>query len=148
MKLVVDANPIFSALMKGEFTLSLIFWLKESGFEFFTCQEVFDEIKENKSQILKYSQFSSEEIDFILELLLEVIEVSKKEEYGKFLPEANKFCSDKEDLPYVALSLRLSKTPIWSNDKRLKEELSKAGIKVFSTEKLKGELKFGFTTAP
>jgi predicted nucleic acid-binding protein len=137
MKLVVDANPIFSALIKGEFTLSFIFWLKQSGFELFTCREVFDEIEGNKPTILRYSQFSSEGIDFILELILDVVGVFKKDEYGKFLPEADKFCSDKDDLPYVALSLMLNRVSIWSNDKRLKEELSKAGIKVFSTQELK-----------
>lgn len=103
----------------------------------FSPGEVFDEIEENKSKILRYSRFSSEGIDFILGLLLEVIKVLKKDEYSKFLLEADKLCSDKDDLPYVALSLRLDKTPIWSNDKRLKEELSNEEIKVFSTKEVK-----------
>jgi len=133
--LVIDANVLFSALIKGEFTLQLIYLLKSAGYKLVSPKAVLDEIEENKEKILKYSEFSSEEIDFILELLGEVIEFIPKERLD--FEEAKKICSDKDDVPYLALALSLGKVFLWSNDKDLKEDCEKVGIIVLSTEDIK-----------
>jgi len=65
------------------------------------------------------------------------IEFVPKEEFGKYLEKAKEVCSDKDDSPYVALSLSLGKVPIWSNDKELKEDCKEVGIRVLSTEEIK-----------
>jgi len=135
--LVIDANVLFSALIKGEFTLQLIYLLKSAGYKLVSPKAVLDEIEENKEKILKYSEFSSEEIDFILELLGEVIEFIPKERLERYFEEAKKICSDKDDVPYLALALSLGKVFIWSNDKDLKEDCEKVGIIVLSTEDIK-----------
>jgi len=141
MLLILDANIVFSALIKGEFTLQLIYLLRRSGYKLVTPKAVLEEIEENKGKILRYSRFSEPEVDFILdELIKKIIELFKLERFEEFIPEAKEICSDKDDVPYVALSLSLNKTPIWSNDKELKEDCSKAGIKVFSTEEIKSFL--------
>ena len=135
--LVIDANVLFSALIKGEFTLQLIYLLKSAGYKLVSPKAVLDEIEENKEKILKYSEFSSEEIDFILELLGEVIEFIPKERLERYFEEAKKICSDKDDVPYLALALSLGKVFLWSNDKDLKEDCEKVGIIVLSTEDIK-----------
>ena len=101
----MDANVLVSALIKGEFTLQLIYSLKNSGYKLKSPKAVLDEIKDNKDKILKYSEFSWEEIEFILKVLGLAIEFVPKEEFGKYLEKAKEICSDKDDSPYVALSL-------------------------------------------
>jgi len=64
-------------------------------------------------------------------------EFTPKEKFEGYLEEAKEICSDKNDSPYVALSLSLGKAPIWSNDKELKEDCEEVGIKVLSTEEIK-----------
>ncbi len=138
MLLVLDANIVFSVLIKSEFILKLIYLLKRSGCKLITPDAVFKEIEENKGKILKYSKFSESEVDFILdELIKKIIELSKLERFEEFIPEAKEICSDKGDVPYVALSLALDKTPIWSDDKELGRDCKKVSIEVFSTKDIK-----------
>jgi len=134
---VIDANVLISALIKGEFTLQLIYFLKNSGYKLVSPEAVLEEIKENKEKILKCSGFSWEEIEFILKVLGLAIEFVPKEKFEEYLKKAKKICSDKDDSPYVALSLTFAKAPIWSNDKELKEDCKKEGIKVLSTDEVK-----------
>ena len=135
--LVIDANVLFSALIKGEFTLQLLYSLKNSGYKLVAPKAVLEEIKENKEKILKYSEFSWEEIEFILKVLSLAIEFIPKEKFEGYLEEAKEICSDKDDSPYVALSLSLGKAPIWSNDMKLKEDCKEVRIRVLSTEEIK-----------
>ncbi len=146
MLLILDANAVFSALIKGEFTLQLIYLLKRLGYRLVTPKAVLDEIEENKEKRLRHSRFSEPEVDFILdELINKVVELFPKERFEEFIPEAEKICSDKDDVPYVVLSLALDKAPIWSNDEELKGDCKKVSIKVFSTEYIKSLL---FTIPP
>ena len=146
MLLILDANIVFSALIKGEFTLRLIYLLRRSGYKLVTPKAVLDEIEENKGKILRYSKFSEPDVDFILDgLINKVIRLFKLERLGEFIPKAKEICSDKDDVPYVALSLALDKISIWSDDKELKDDCSKVGIRVFSTEEIKSLL---FTNFP
>jgi predicted nucleic acid-binding protein len=139
--LLIDANVLFSVLIKGEFTLELLYLLKKAGYRLVTCTFVIDEIEENKEKILRYSKFSESEIKFILDgLVKEIIELFSKERFEEFVPEASEICSDKDDVPYVALSLALDKAPVWSNDKELKIDCEKVSIEVFSTEGIKSLL--------
>jgi predicted nucleic acid-binding protein len=53
MIIVVDANILFSVLIKGEFTLNLLFLLKQSGFEIISCEVLFEEIEKKKGKDFK-----------------------------------------------------------------------------------------------
>lgn len=66
------------------------------------------------------------------------IESIPKERFEKFLEQANSLISDKEDTEYLALSLALNKTPIWSNDPHFKEQ---SAVEVFTTKQLVDKLK-------
>ena len=48
--LVMDANVLVSALIKGEFTLQLIYSLKNSGYKLVAPKAILDEIKDNKDK--------------------------------------------------------------------------------------------------
>jgi len=61
------------------------------------------------------------------------IKLIPNEEIEQFIDEAMNICPDENDIQYFALALKLN-IPIWSNDKKLKEQNK---VKVYSTEELK-----------
>lgn len=63
---------------------------------------------------------------------------AKEEEYSKFLPEGRKISPDPDDSDFFALALKLD-CPIWSEDKKLKEQ---SRIRVLNTRELSEELKW------
>ena len=141
MFFVIDANIIFSVLIRGEFTLSLLYMLRNAGYKLVTPRIVLEEIEDNKGKILKYSRFFEDEIEFVLnDVLAKLVKPLPTSFFNASLQQASEICSDKDDVPYVALSLALDKAPIWSNDKTLLEDCRKASIKVLSTEDVKSLL--------
>ncbi|HIJ03012.1 TPA: hypothetical protein HA369_01705 [Candidatus Woesearchaeota archaeon] len=60
------------------------------------------------------------------------ITISPKEDYQQYLTPAKHITPDENDTEYFALALKLS-CPIWSNDKRLKNQEK---IRIFSTTEL------------
>jgi predicted nucleic acid-binding protein len=54
------------------------------------------------------------------------------EELSEFVQEAENITPDPDDMVYFALALRM-KCPIWSNDKKLKEQEK---VKVYNTHEL------------
>ena len=52
------------------------------------------------------------------------------EEFLLFLPRAKEICPDRDDVAYFALALKL-RCPLWSNDKKLKEQST---VAVLSTK--------------
>jgi predicted nucleic acid-binding protein len=140
MTLIVDANIVFSVLIKGQFTLELIYLLKSAGHELISCKEILDEISDNRAKILKYSSFKEPELSFIMELLFNhLIKVVPFNEYNSYIHDARGICSDKDDVPYVAMALKVKGT-IWTNDKGLCEDCRKVGIGVKTTEEIKALL--------
>lgn len=134
MILVIDANILFSALIKDSLTAELLFEenLKLYSPDFFT------------KKFLKYQNFilnktlrSKEEFIQIMHMLNEIITVTPKKEYFEFMKEAEKISLDKKDVTYLALALKFN-CGIWSNDKKLKE-LSK--VKIYSTNDIRELLK-------
>jgi predicted nucleic acid-binding protein len=132
--LVIDANVLFSALIKNSLTAEIIFEedIIPSAPEF-----VIEEFLKYEDLILKKTSRTREEFIQIMHMLKDIITVVPKEEYSKFIGEAEKFSPDEKDVMYLALALKL-KCAVWSNDKRLKQQ---DRVKVYSTEDLRNELK-------
>ena len=55
-----------------------------------------------------------------LALLLKLVEIIPKEEYGEFIEEAKRISPLLKDAPLFALSLAFNNAPIWSREPRLK----------------------------
>lgn len=116
MKLVVDANIIFAALIApaGQ-TASLILL---SGHELLSPAYVIEEINKYKSEIIRKSGLSPEEIDIIFNLLFSKIRIC----HAITIPEKVLCaCPDSDDALYVALALE-EQCALWSNDKALKQQ--------------------------
>ena len=129
MDLVVDANVLFSVLIKHSFTYNLLF---SGSFHLFTPNYIFTELDRHKEEILKKTERTTEEVFKLLETLKQRVIIVPLEELVPYVEEAEKLTPDPDDMAYFALALKLN-CAIWSNDKRLKEQ---GRIKVYNTHEV------------
>ncbi len=130
MRLVVDANILFAALIKEGSTAELLI---SDKLQLFAPEFLFSEFTKYEELILKKTHRSNEEFNEFLELLKEQITIVLKKEITPFIDKAEKISPDPKDTVYLALAFAL-KSNVWSNDKKLKEGQNK--IIVLSTEEL------------
>jgi len=130
MKLVVDANILFAALIKEGSTAELLI---SDKLHLFAPEFLFEEFSKYEELILKKTHRSNEEFNQFLDLLKDQITIVPKKEITPFIDKAEKISPDPKDTIYLALALAL-KSNVWSNDKKLKEGQNK--VNVLSTEEL------------
>ena len=130
MKLIVDANVLFSALIKDGLTAELLI---SDKLQLFAPEFLFTEFAKYEDLILRKTHRNEEEFNNFLGILKEQIFIVPKKEIIPFMDEADKISPDPKDKLYLALAIAL-KSSIWSNDKKLKQGQDK--ITVFSTEEL------------
>ena len=130
MKLVVDANILFAALIKEGSTAELLI---SDKLQLFAPEFLFEEFSKYKDLILKKTHRSNEEFNQFLDLLKEQITIIPKKEITPLIEKAEKISPDPKDSIYLALALALNSN-VWSNDKKLKEGQKK--ITILSTEEL------------
>lgn len=130
MDLVIDANVLFSVLIKKGKTEELLF---EEDLHVFAPEFIFEEFEKYEGLIMEKTERSKEDFSKLIEILKKHIKTIPSEETEKFIPEAEKICPDKKDTDYFALALKL-KCPLWSNDRILKTKQNI--IEVYSTEDL------------
>lgn len=131
MKVVVDANLIFSALLPKASSIRDELFKKEHSFycpvfvftELFKHKEkIFKNSKLSDSEILNYLRKITEQIRFVNEDLVSL--ESKQQAYD--------LCHDvdEKDTPYVALTLDLN-AALWTGDNKLKQGLIKKQFQRF-----------------
>jgi len=131
MKLVVDANVLFSFFKKDSITRKLIAAFEI--FELYTPSLCLKELSKHKEEICKKSMISEAEFEEEMEDLRLFVGTIPDEEFKDFAGEAKQILGEHlKDIPYFALALYL-KCGIWSNEKRFKKQ---SRIKVFSTSDL------------
>ncbi len=130
MDLVVDANILFSALIKRGKTEEIIF---EEDLHLFAPEFIFEEFDKYKSSILNKTERTNEEFEELMEILKKKIKTVPNEETERFIVEARRISPDKKDADYFALALKL-KCPIWSQDNALKEKQKE--VTVYLTDEL------------
>ena len=136
MELVIDANILFSALIKDGYIRRLILLGDHS---FFVPEFIFEEMNKHKDIILEKADITEDELNEILGLIIENtnIEIIPKEDFKNYLETAKEISYDIDDVQYLALALKL-KCPVWSNDKDFKKQNK---VKVFSTKELLKEIR-------
>ncbi len=118
MQLVVDANPLISILIKPGKPLELLF---TENLDLFAPALLFEEIEHNIDMIIRKSCLNEEEIHKFLQILKKRIKIISELEFISFREKAEEICPDEKDITYFALALFLQ-CPIWSNEKRLKNQ--------------------------
>ncbi len=95
MDLVVDANIIFSALIKDSFSYSLLF---SGRFCLFTPEYIFAEFEKHKDEILDKTERTTEEFYRVLDILKRRITIVPLEELTEYVHEAEGISPDCGDL--------------------------------------------------
>lgn len=122
--IIVDANPIISALIGG-YSREILF---NHYFEFITTSFTLLEVRKYLPYIAEKADITVEFLEFLLNLL--PLKVYSQDQYGPYLPRAKELIKDKKDIEVLALGLATN-FPIWSNDKHFE------GIKEISLIKTK-----------
>jgi predicted nucleic acid-binding protein len=130
MKLVVDANILFSFFEKDSFTRR--FMLSHPELELFTPTYVFDELDKHKGEIESKSKINDRVFELTKTRLLAYVNPVPLGEFKKFWEEAKRVSPDPDDAEYFAVALKLG-CPIWSNDGKLKDQPK---VKVLSIAEL------------
>lgn len=137
MKLVVDANVLFSFFKVDSFTRKFIFSHPE--LELFTPVYVFEELERHKGEIKSKSNINDEIFKLTEKRLLAYIESVPSAEFKELWAEASQISPDPDDAAYFALGLKLD-CPIWSRDEELGKRQSE--VRVLSTSELVELLEF------
>lgn len=127
MDLVVDANVLFSALIKDSVTSDLLF---AEEFHLYAPEFLLIEFEKYKEVILQKTHRTEEEFNRLMQILGRRIKTIPKAELEPFMAQARKVSPDTNDAAYFAVALRIGGA-IWSNDKELKMQNK---VKVYSTE--------------
>lgn len=134
MKIVLDSNIIFSALISGKDLYIDIF----KALQIYVPDFIFLEIAKYKARITRKTKIEKDFIYFVRELFSEItvipgLAISKKSAESAYL-----LCRDidPQDMPYLALSIELD-FPLWTNDKKLIHGLAQKGYdKIITTDEI------------
>ncbi|MFQ5641459.1 MAG: PIN domain-containing protein [bacterium] len=134
MKIVLDSNILFSALISGKESYVDIF----KTLKIYVPDFMFIEISKYEDTIIKKTKIGKEFTIFVRELFSEITVIPQlaisKENYKKALSLCDDI--DPKDTAYLALSLELD-IPLWTNDKKLIQGLTKKGYtKIITTEEI------------
>jgi len=130
MDLVVDANVLFSILIKSGKTEEIML---ETELHLFCPEFIFEEFEKYKDEILEKTKRTEKEYKDVFEIIKVKIKTIPNEETEKYMDEARRISPDKKDVDYFALALKM-KCAIWSNDKPIKNKQNE--VIVYNTEEL------------
>lgn len=131
--LVVDANVLMASLIGKGTVFLLLKELNRVGVKLVSPSFLEEEMDEHLDEIAEKTKLDKPVLKYLVSELLKLVEIIPKSKYEAYVEQARKICSDRDDIPYLALSLSLDKAPIWSFDEKLKEDCNKIGIKVLSS---------------
>ncbi|MBO3799238.1 MAG: hypothetical protein JTT13_10290 [Candidatus Brockarchaeota archaeon] len=131
--LVVDANVLMASLIGKGTVFLLLKQLNRVGVKLVSPSFLEEEIDEHFDEIAEKTKLDKPVLKYLISELLKLVEIVPKSKYEAYMERARETCSDKDDTPYLALSLSLGKAPIWSFDEKLKKDCSKVGIEVLSS---------------
>ena len=130
MKIILDVNVILSALIRDSTTRKIIL---NSEFDFYFKENFIKKIRKYKSYILEKSGLIEEEYNKIMATLFKYIKLVPTKEIDKNWDEAKKIMEhiDKEDVVFIATSLSLPDSVIWSDDRHFEKQDK---VKVLKTD--------------
>lgn len=131
MKIVLDSNIIFSALIRKSTTRNIIL---SDVFDLYAPEYIFTEITKHKELLLRKSKMTEGDLNALLLLLLKHVHFVSKENYNQKMAISEDILReiDITDSPFLALALALD-CSIWSNDGHFKKQDQ---VGVFTTKEL------------
>ncbi len=141
MKVVVDTNIVFSAILNSSSEIAKILINAGKSIEFYSCDFLKEELFKHRHKIQKLTKLSPEHVQELLSLVTQNIHFIDERLISL---DARKKALllieglDLKDTPFVALTFQLHAT-LWTGDKKLRSGLLKKGLK--DTIDTKGLLK-------
>lgn len=132
MNIIIDSNPLFSALIKDSTTRKII--LDYNKFFLFPSY-IFIEMQKHKTIILKKSGMTQKDFSNLLQLILKKVLIVPNETLMPYKKVAMEIVKDidSDDVLFFACALAYPDSVIWSNDKRLKKQKQ---IKILNTREI------------
>lgn len=131
MKIVVDTNIIFSALLNSNSTIGDLLFNADNAFEFYSCNYMRFELQKHWDKLLKISKLTNENLQVSYLQVLSKLKFINEE----IIPEDIWLLSeritkdiDTDDIDFVALTIFLKAT-LWTGDKVLYKGLKKLEFK-------------------
>jgi predicted nucleic acid-binding protein len=131
MKIVVDSNIIFSALISGRETYLDIVRINDV----YIPDIVLSELNQYETRIISKAKLKQADFKLFIRMFFEkVIVIPKFAISAESWREAYRICNDvdEKDTPFIALSLEF-KIPLWTGDKKLMDGIRKKGFDDFVT---------------
>jgi len=139
MKIVLDTNIVFSALISPESTISRLLFSSDKLFSFYTCDYLEVEIRRHWAKLSKMSGLTSDELTEAMVLLFERIKFINKDLIPwKVHNKADLMVKDidPDDIDFVALSMYLN-AKLLTGDKKLYAGLKSKGFSfVMNTQEM------------
>lgn len=135
MKLVIDTNIVFSAILNPESPIGQIILNGSKYFDFLSIGQLKNEIDDHEDKILKVSRLSKSDYDRIYELIKSKIKfVNQQLINSDNYQKADDLTKDidPDDLLFVGLTLQF-RCKLWSGDKQLLNELYEKDFKQIIT---------------
>ena len=144
MKIIVDTNVIFSAILNSQSWIGQILLHSDKSVKFYSPKFLQEEIKNHFQKIKKITKLNDSEVFELIETLYTKINFISEElitkEYIIMADELTKNV-DFDDVMFIALSIHLN-CKLWTGDKTLMNALRQKGFKRFiTTEELIAKLK-------
>jgi len=144
MKIVVDTNVVFSAILNSQSWIGQILLHSDKSVRFYSPRYLQVEIQNHFQKIKKITKLSDSEVYELIDTLYTKIHFISEE----FIPKESLLIADEltkdvdfDDVMFVALSLHLN-CKLWTGDKVLVNALMQKGFKRFiNTQELIEKLK-------
>ena len=139
MKIVVDTNIIFSALLNSNGNIGDLLFNSDKDFEFYSCSYMRYEIQKHWERLKKISKLTQENLEISYTLVISKLKFINEE----IIPAETWLASeqitkglDVDDTDFVALT-KFLKATLWTGDKILYRGLKKLNFKrVMNTAEL------------
>ncbi len=130
MKIVVDTNIVFSALLTPNGKISDLLLNSDSKFDFYSPHSIIEELEKHRAKLCSISGLQPIELEFLNRILFNKIEIIDlgiigDENWNKAIDLVKPI--DEFDAPFVALSLELTAS-LWTGYKKLKNGLNSIGL--------------------
>ena len=139
MKIILDTNIIFSALLNTNSTIGELIFDSENVFEFYSCDYMRFEIEKHWDKLKKISKLTDKELhESLFRLYTKIHFVNEELISEKTWLKAENLTTDIDidDTDFVALTYYL-KGVLWTGDKELHSGLRNKGFKkVINTQEL------------
>lgn len=121
MKIVVDTNIVFSAVLNSDGLIGELLFNSESQLEFFSTEFMIEELTKYKARIASMTTMSVEQVEISINQVLKKMTLIAPEAIAeKYWHEAFAITAgiDQDDSPFIAAALSL-KASLWTGDKKL-----------------------------